>query len=324
MSAPLAFLSLLVELLVGYPDRLVRTIGHPVIWIGKLIGLLDRRLNRPEDTLARRRAMGVLTLCLLIVIAGGVAWGIERLLLPLTFGIVIVAVLGSALLAQRSLATHVAAVATALETGGLPEGRKAVSMIVGRDPDRLDEAAVCRAAIESLAENFSDGIVAPAFWLTVGGLPGAAIYKAVNTADSMIGHKNERHGAFGWASARLDDLINLPASRLTALLVIVAAVLLPGANAAEAWHAVLRDAGHHRSPNAGWPEAAFAGALGLSIAGPRHYGGVLTTDAPMGHGRRETTAADIRRALRLYWMADALLVALIGLVAASLLLTAHG
>ncbi len=324
MSVPLALLSLLFELLVGYPDRLVRAIGHPVIWIGKLIGLLERRLNRPDDTPVWRRAMGVLTLCLLVVIAGGLAWGMERLLLPLTFGMAIVAVLASTLLAQRSLAIHVAAVATALETGGLPEGRKAVSMIVGRDPDRLDEAAVCRAAIESLAENFSDGIVAPAFWLTAGGLPGAAIYKTVNTADSMIGHKNERHGAFGWASARFDDLINLPASRLTALLVVGAAVLLPGASAAEAWRAIWRDARHHRSPNAGWPEAAFAGALGLSIAGPRHYGGVLTTDAPMGRGRREATAADIRRALRLYWIADVLLVALIGLIAAGLLLNAHG
>ena len=316
MSAPLAFLSLLIEILVGYPDRLVRAVGHPVIWIGKLIDLLDHGLNRPLDAPARRRALGVLSLCLLISVTGAIAVAIQHLLLQITFGAVLVAVLASTLLAQRSLATHVAAVARALETGGLTEGRKAVSMIVGRDPERLDEPAVCRAAIESLAENFSDGVVAPAFWLTVGGLPGAVVYKAVNTADSMIGHKNERHGAFGWASARFDDLINLPASRLTALLVVVAAAMLPGANPLESWRAVRRDARHHRSPNAGWPEAAFAGALGLSIAGPRHYGGVLTADAPMGRGRREATPADIRRALRLYWVADALLVALIGAAAA--------
>lgn len=320
MSAPLAFLSLLVELAVGYPDRLVRLIGHPVIWIGKLIDLLDRALNRPGDPAARRKRMGILALFLLVIATGGIAWIAEFLLLRASLGIVLVAVLASTLIAQRSLAGHVAAVGHALEVEGLEEGRKAVSRIVGRDPDRLDEAAVCRAAIESLAENFSDGIVAPVFWLTLGGLPGAAIYKAVNTADSMIGHRNERHGAFGWASARLDDLINLPASRLTAVLVVAAAMLVPGADAREAWRAVRRDARYHRSPNAGWPEAAFAGALGLAIAGPRHYGGVLTRGPTMGRGRREATAGDIRRALRLYWIADALLVALVGGLA---LLTWH-
>jgi adenosylcobinamide-phosphate synthase len=315
MSAPLAFLSLLIEIMVGYPDRLVRMVGHPVIWIGKLVDLLDHKLNRDDHPEARRRLLGILALCLLVGITGLAGWLLQFLLLRFNFGMVLVALLASTLLAQRSLARHVAAVATALETGGLAEGRKAVSMIVGRDPDRLDEAAVCRAAIESLAENFSDGIVAPAFWLTLGGLPGAAIYKAVNTADSMIGHKNEHHGAFGWASARFDDLINLPASRLTALLVVIAAAIMPGADATEAWRAVWRDAKNHRSPNAGWPEAAMAGALGISIAGPRHYGGVLTTDAPMGRGRREVTAADIRRALTLYWVADALLILSVGALA---------
>ena len=159
-------------------------------------------------------------------------------------------------------------------------------MIVGRDPERLDEAGVSRAAIESLAENFSDGVVAPAFWLAIGGLPAAAAYKAANTADSMIGHRSKRHEAFGWASARFDDLINLPASRLSALLIVAAACFTSGASAGDAWRAVLRDAGKHRSPNAGWPEAAMAGALGLSLAGPRHYGGVLVDDAEMGAGGR--------------------------------------
>ena len=182
-------------------------------------------------------------------------------------------------------------------------------MIVGRDPDRLDEAGVSRAAIESLAENFSDGVVAPAFWLAIGGLPAAAAYKAVNTADSMIGHRSERHQAFGWAAARFDDLINLPASRLSALLIVAGACFMSGASPQNAWRAVLRDAGKHRSPNAGWPEAAMAGALGLSLAGPRHYGGVLVDDAEMGAGgRREANAADIRRALALYRAADAMLV----------------
>lgn len=320
MSAPLAFLSLLIELACGYPQRIFRWIGHPVVWIGTLIGALDAALNRPGDPFARRKRRGVLALCLLVVAVGGLAWLAQTLLLGLSFGVVVVAVLAGTLIAQRSLAAHVAAVAQALETGSLTEGRKAVSMIVGRDPDRLDQAGVCRAAIESLAENFSDGVVAPAFWLTLGGLPGAAAYKAVNTADSMIGHRNERYAAFGWASARFDDLVNLPASRLTALLVVIAALLLPGADARQAWQAVRRDARRHRSPNAGWPEAAFAGALGLAIAGPRHYGGVLTDDPPMGNGRREATPDDIRRALRLYWTADALLVALTGGLA---LLTWH-
>ena len=292
----------------------MRAIGHPVIWIGKLISVLDVRLNRSAYSHSARKALGVLALFLLALVSGGVAGIVQSLLLPITGGIFLVAVLASTLIAQRSLATHVAAVARALETGGVSDGRTAVSMIVGRDPDRLDEAGVCRAAIESLAENFSDGIVAPTFWLTLGGLPGAAIYKTVNTADSMIGHKTDRHGAFGWASARFDDLINLPASRLTALLVIVAAAIVPGANPVEAWRSVWRDAKSHRSPNAGWPEAAFAGALGLSLAGPRHYGGQLTTDAPMGRGKRDATSDDIRRALKLYWMADALLILLVGLI----------
>ncbi|MCO5071215.1 MAG: adenosylcobinamide-phosphate synthase CbiB [Rhizobiaceae bacterium] len=314
MSAPLAFLSLLIELTFGYPDRIVRAIGHPVIWIGKLISVLDVRLNRSAYSHSARKALGVLALFLLALVSGGVAGIVQSLLLPITGGIFLVAVLASTLIAQRSLASHVAAVARAVESGGVSDGRIAVSMIVGRDPDRLDEAGVCRAAIESLAENFSDGIVAPTFWLTLGGLPGAAIYKTVNTADSMIGHKTDRHGAFGWASARFDDLINLPASRLTALLVIVAAAIVPGANPVEAWRSVWRDAKSHRSPNAGWPEAAFAGALGLSLAGPRHYGGQLTTDAPMGRGKRDATSDDIRRALKLYWMADALLILLVGLI----------
>lgn len=183
---------------------------------------------------------------MLVVAAGGVVLTLQLALGMYLLGLLIAAVLAGTLLAQRSLASRVAAVATALEDGGLPASRKAVSMIVGRDPEQLDEAGISRAAIESLAENFSDGIVAPAFWLALGGLPGAAIYKTVNTADSMIGHRTPRHQAFGWAAARFDDLINLPASRLTAALVLVAAVIVPGASPANAWRAVWRDARHHR------------------------------------------------------------------------------
>lgn len=179
-------------------------------------------------------------------------------------------------------------------------------MIVGRNPESLDEAAVCRAAIESLAENFSDGIVAPAFWIGAGGLTGGALYKAINTADSMIGHRTPRYEAFGWASARLDDLVNLPASRLTALLLIAAAALSRDVSAAGAWRAIRRDAGRHRSPNAGWPEAAMAGALGLRLAGPRIYGDTRVEDAWMGDGRAEANPDDIVRALKLYRTACAL------------------
>ena len=232
---------------------------------------------------------------------------------------VVTGLLGSSLLAQRSLAAHVRAVATGLRRG-LAEGREAVSHIVGRDPASLDAAAVARAAIESLAENFADGVVAPVVWGLLLGLPGLALYKAVNTADSMIGHRTARHERFGWAAARLDDVVNLPASRLGALWIVLAAALVPGADAGGAWRAVWRDAGGHRSPNAGWPEAAMAGALGLRLAGPRVYGGVSVADAWMGDGRAGATAADVERALLVYRMAcglqilGVLLFALGGLV----------
>jgi adenosylcobinamide-phosphate synthase len=322
MFVLLALLALLLELALGYPARLFSVIGHPVTWIGALISRLEGVLNRPDFSDARRQANGVLTLLLLLAVAGGIGLAIQTLL-GAGWALILTALIASTLLAQRSLATHVRAVAQALESEGLVGGRRAVSMIVGRDPEQLDEPAVCRAAIESLAENFSDGIVAPAFWLAVAGLPGGAAYKAVNTADSMIGHKNERYRQFGWASARFDDLINLPASRLTALLVILAAALLPGCSPEGAWRAVRRDASRHRSPNAGWPEAAFAGALGLALNGPRSYGGVPVKDAFMGEGgRREATSADIRRALWLYWTADLIMVAF-GVIALALF-TAHG
>jgi adenosylcobinamide-phosphate synthase len=195
-------------------------------------------------------------------------------------------------------------------------GRKAVSHIVGRDTQALDEAGVARAAIESLAENFSDGVVAPALWLAIGGLAGAAVYKAINTADSMIGHRTRRHEAFGWAAARLDDLVNLPASRLSALLLIAAAATTSRTAAAQAWRAVMRDASRHRSPNAGYPEAAMAGALDLALAGPRIYAGVEIADAVMGRGRRGATPADIRKALALFRRADAMLIGLFAVIAA--------
>lgn len=317
MSILLAFLSLAIESRLGYPDPIFRAIGHPVTWLGRLIAFLDRALNRAADSDARRRLWGIFALAVILLVPACIAYGVEASLAHAwRFGFVVTALLATSLLSQRSLADHVRAVADALESGGLEAGRRAVSMIVGRDPEKLDAAAVGRAAIESLAENFSDGIVAPALWLGVGGLAGGAAYKAANTADSMIGHRTPRHEAFGWAAARFDDLVNLPASRLTALLIVLGAFFVPGASPANAWRATWRDAKKHRSPNAGWPEAAMAGALGLALAGPRSYGGVMSSDGIMGEGgRRDVTSADIRRALRLYWAADLLLIGLSGALA---------
>jgi adenosylcobinamide-phosphate synthase len=286
--------------------------------MGRLIAWLDRALNRETATPQARRAAGVVAVLILLAIVGVLAFLVQSALLRLPFGILAAALVASTLVAQRSLHRHVADVAAALEIGGIAAGREAVAHIVGRDTDKLDAAGVARAAIESLAENFSDAIVAPVFWMAIGGLPGAALYKTINTADSMIGHRTPRHEAFGWAAARLDDLINLPASRLSAFL-LVAAAAISGNRAGTAWRAVRRDAGKHRSPNAGYPEAAMAGALGLSLAGPRVYGGAPVEDAFMGEGRREAEAADIRRALALYRTADAILIVLLGILALALI-----
>jgi adenosylcobinamide-phosphate synthase len=321
MTVTLTLAALLIEAVVGYPDRLVRSIGHPVTWIGRLIRALERNCNSDTATPGRRRALGLIAVLLIVSIVAVVTLVIERGLLLLPFGLIGVGVLASALLAQRSLHEHVARVADALDNTGVTGGREAVSHIVGRDVAVLDVAGIARAAIESLAENFSDGVVAPVFWMLIAGLPGAAVYKAVNTADSMIGHRTPRYQAFGWAAARLDDLLNLPASRLSAFLIIAAASVTPRASASGAWRAVRRDAGRHRSPNAGYPEAAMAGALGLALAGPRSYGGVRVDDALMGDGRRAADAGDIRAALGLYRRADGLLIALIGVLAAVIIAT---
>ena len=307
----LAAFALVFEAAAGYPQSLYREIGHPVTWMGALIAFLEARLNRGGAT--RRRIAGVATLALLLACSMLPVLASQELLGGSRLGFVVLAVLAASLPAQRSLHDHVRAVAEALEAEGIEGGRRAVSMIVGRDPQALDEAGVARAAIESLAENFSDGVVAPLFWLAVAGLPGGVGYKAANTADSMIGHLNDRYRDFGWAAARFDDLINLPASRLAALW-----LWLGSGCSAAALAAVRRDAGRHRSPNAGWPEAAMAGALGLKLAGPRVYGGTLVEDAYMGHGRREAGSADIRAALRLYRRACGIEFAALAAVAALL------
>jgi len=311
-TLPLALAAAILDITVGYPDALFRLVRHPVVWIGSLIGGLEARLNRPGEPFAARRAAGLFALAFTLA-AVGVAATLVTVALPRwPFGFALAALIASSLIARQSLDRHVRDVAAALETGGLAAGRFAVAKIVGRDPQALDEAGVARAALESLAENFSDGVVAPLLWITLGGLAGGALYKAINTADSMIGHKNERYLAFGWAAARLDDLVNLPASRLAALWLLAAACLTSGARPSAAWRAIRRDAGRHRSPNAGWPEAAMAGALGLKLAGPRVYGATLVEDAFMGEGRDAVTAADVRRGLQLYRAACAIETLVLG------------
>ena len=222
---------MLIELGLGYPERLLRAIGHPATWIGRLIGWLEHLLNRKTARRQTRRAAGIAAVLLLLGIVGTIAFVLEQGLLHLPFGLLATGLVASTLVAQRSLHRHVAEVAAALEQRGVASGRAAVAHIVGRDTEALDTAGIARAAIESLAENFSDAVVAPIFWMVIGGLPGAALYKAINTADSMIGHRTARHEDFGWAAARLDDLVNLPASRLSALLLFAAAALSTEASA---------------------------------------------------------------------------------------------
>ena len=301
--------ALLIEAAVGYPPALYRAARHPVVWAGVVIAALDRALNRPAWPSGVRRVSGALAVALLLAAALVPAATLQATLLPSAGGFVLLALLASALLASRSLHDHVRGVAKGMAEGGLAGGRDAVAEIVGRNPASLDEPGVVRAAIESLAENFSDGVVAPALWCALLGLPGMAAYKAVNTADSMIGHRTPRHAAFGWAAARLDDLVNLPASRLAALWLILAAAITRGAAPRAAWRAVRRDARRHRSPNAGWPEAAMAGALGLRLAGPRVYGEVRVEDAWMGDGSAEATPDHLARALVLYRRACAIQIA---------------
>jgi adenosylcobinamide-phosphate synthase len=298
-----------VEALFGYPQRLYKLIGHPVTWIGALISKLDRDLNRDDESRAARKASGVLALIVLVAISAGLAWIAQITLASTWLGNIALVLIASTMLASRSLYDHVRDVAQALRNEGLDAGRTMVGRIVGRNPETLDEHGVARAAIESLAENASDGITAPVVWFALLGLPGLAAYKAINTADSMIGHRTPRHDAFGWAAARLDDLVNLPASRLTGFLFALGARFIPNGSMDNAFRAMRRDAHRHRSPNAGWPESAMAGALGLKLNGPKTYGATHVEDAYMGDGRREATVDDIDRALRLAGVAWALMIA---------------
>jgi adenosylcobinamide-phosphate synthase len=276
-----------------------------------LIAATEARINRLSDPPAISRLKGALSLLFWLMATAAVAGVIIWLCHGSLLFFPLLALLAATLPAQQSLYQHVEAVAAALEKDDIETARRAVGMIVGRKTETLDEPGLARAAIESLAENFSDGVVAPAFWLSAGGLVGGALYKTINTADSMIGHRSKRYEFYGWASARLDDLVNLPASRLAALYLIGAALFDGKSSAQAAFRAVSRDAMRHRSPNAGWSEAAMAGALDLKLGGPRVYEEGPIEDAFMGDGRREANVQDIRRALGLMRRACVLQFALL-------------
>ena len=313
-NAMVVLIALGLDALIGDPARVWRRLAHPVIVAGAAIGGLDKRLNRLELDERVRRRRGVWALIVLLSGAAAVGFLLTWTFGGLPYGVLIEGTIASILIAQRSLYTHVAAVRAAFEAGGLAAAREAVSMIVGRDPKRLDQAGVSRAAIESCAENFSDGVVAPAFWCLLLGLPGLFAYKALNTADSMIGHKTERHLAFGRASARLDDWANFIPARLSGLMIVIAAALT-GRSAKAALSAMRRDARLHASPNAGWPEAAMGGALGIALGGPRIYSGAVVDDPWMNAGGRETaTPSDIAAALKLFCWACVVHAAMIAAI----------
>lgn len=287
----LPFATLVVEGCVGYPQAVYRHIRHPVVWMGYAIDRLERRWNRPDRSDVARRWLGVLTV---ILVAGGAAFvgyvlqsGLNRV----QFGTLFVVLIATTGLAQHSLFTHVRDVLRPLSSGDLVSARTAVAKIVGRDTAELNESGLAAAALESLAESFNDGVVAPAFWLFVGGLPGLFAYKALNTADSLIGHREPRWRMFGWAAARADDVANLIPARLAGLLLV--SVARRGA-----W-VMWRDASKHASPNAGWPEAAMAGGLNIRLGGPATYDGAVHERPVFGVGRAPVTD-DLSRGLRLY------------------------
>ncbi len=297
---------LAIDLALGWPGWLYARIGHPVTWLGAAIAALEGLGNRGKRSI--RIGMGALCVVLVVALAVGPALLVQRVLPEGLWGVILGGVLAWPLIALRSMHDHVAAVAAPLAKGDPGAARAAVAMIVGRDPALLDEAGVARAAIESLAENTGDGIVAPVFWGAVAGLPGIAAYKAVNTLDSMIGHRNARFEAFGKVAARVDDLANLIPARLTGLLFALASPR----HAARALRIMWRDARAHRSPNAGWPEAAMAGALGLRLSGPRAYGDRVSDEPWLNGAARDPGAADVRRGLRLYARAMALMALALG------------
>jgi len=313
------FLALLLDAVVGEFGSLFRVLPHPVALLGGLTGWFDSRLNRENRSARTRFVRGLVVAVLMIVLAVAIGWGLHDLARLFPQGWIIEWVAVTFLIAQRSLFDHVRAVAWVLDRDGLKEGRAAVAMIVGRDPDTLDAHGVSRAAIESLAESFADGVVAPVFWYLLFGLPGLLIYKTVNTMDSMIGYRTPRHDAFGKAAARLDDLLNYIPARIAAVLIVLASAFVPRGRPGASFRVMARDGGKHRSPNAGWSEAAMAGALGVALSGPRSYNG-KTTDQPWvgGEFSARIGSAEIRRGLYLFVVAcllEAVIVALIATLA---------
>ncbi|MBC8038889.1 MAG: cobalamin biosynthesis protein CobD [Rhizobiales bacterium] len=304
-----AALALIAERFIGYPKRVHEAIGHPVEWMGKLISKLDATLNNPQAPTLENRLRGLAALAVLLAAAFVPSWLIAKLLSQSSLGWIVESLIATAFIAYRSLREHMEAVHRGLGQS-IEEGRRAVSLIVGRDPGQLDESGVTRAALESLGENSSDGIVAPVLWYAIFGLPGIVLYKAINTADSMIGHRSERYRDFGWAAAKLDDLVNLPASRLSGLLYAAAGAWESKEHGKAALAAMWRDGPKHVSPNAGWPEAALAAGLGLKLGGPRSYGGRRVELPWMGDGRDNLNRHDITAGLRLYAHAMTLLLLL--------------
>lgn len=296
----LLFLAIGLDAVLGEMRWLFRFVPHPVVAFGRIIASLDQRLNKATLPDSERKGRGVVLVVLMAALALAVATAIAFVARVVPHAWLIEVFVAATLLAQRSLFDHVDDVGRALEGHGLEAGRYAVSRIVGRDPQSLDEHGVARAAIESLAENFSDGVVAPVFWYAVLGLPGLMLYKVVNTLDSMVGYRNDKYRSFGWASARLDDVLNWVPARLSALIVVLASIFAAKGNPWRAMVTVARDARHHPSPNSGWPEAAFAGALGLALGGPRKYPGLVVEQKWIGQGRAKATVADIDRALHLF------------------------
>lgn len=293
--AAMMLVAMVLDSAIGWPARLYAAIGHPVTWIGALIRRLDLALNHDAAPDLSRRIAGVVAALVVIGVTGGTVWALQCVLPAGWLGVLIGGVLAWPFLALRSMYAHVSAVVSPLQNNDLERARFAVSMIVGRNTTVLDQAGVARAAMESLAENTSDGIVAPLFWGAVLGLPGIAAYKAINTLDSMIGHRTPRFEAFGWASARIDDLVNLVPARLTGLV-----FALVSAAPRRALQVMWRDASLHRSPNAGWPEAAMAAGLGVRLSGPRVYADRVADEPWVNAGAPDPGPRDLQRGLALY------------------------
>jgi len=298
-------LVLTLDMIIGDPAWLYHRIPHPVVWMGKLLTLLDRGGNRESLSDQSRKLSGILCLIVYLGIIFAISYSFNIWLAGLTsqvLSLTLLILISSVFLSCQCLLHHIKAVAIALECGDITKARQALSMVVGRDVDKLDQHAISRAAIESLSENYSDGVIAPAFWFLLAGLPGLVLYKAVNTADSMIGHKNAKYLQFGWAAARLDDVMNFIPARLTAFLIISAGFFISSASALTAYQMTIKYSAQHRSPNAGWPEAAMAGALAFKLGGPLSYGAENPQVIWLGEGEEKLTSVDLRKSLQLIYV----------------------